>query len=196
MLRHAAHEPPFRRRSGARRETGIRPCRTWRRRTPGPLFDGFLIDGSSPVWMSHGDHVSRVAGGLPDCRSHGQRAGLRHPGCAPESYGVQFHPEVNHTPRGELLIDTFVRKICGCRGPGHRARFIDDAVARIRTQVGAEQVILATFRRSGLLGCRRPDPSRHRQSAHLRLRGQWTAPSRRGEKVMATFAQAFQGHPG
>ncbi|TWJ17745.1 glutamine-hydrolyzing GMP synthase [Geobacter argillaceus] len=109
---------------------------------PGPLFDGFFIEGKSPVWMSHGDHVSRVPAGFevvaetanaPVCAI--QDAGRR-------LYGVQFHPEVNHTPRGELLIDTFVRKICGCTGqwtPGH---IIEDAVARIRRQVGSERVIL------------------------------------------------------
>jgi GMP synthase (glutamine-hydrolysing) len=109
---------------------------------PGPLFDGFFVEGKSPVWMSHGDHVSRVPAGFevvaetanaPVCAI--QDAGRR-------LYGVQFHPEVNHTPRGELLIDTFVRKICGCTGqwtPGH---IIEDAVARIRRQVGSERVIL------------------------------------------------------
>jgi GMP synthase (glutamine-hydrolysing) len=57
-------------------------------------------------------------------------------------YGVQFHPEVNHTPRGELLIDTFVRKICGCSGRWTPGRIIEDAVVRIRTQVGSDRVIL------------------------------------------------------
>ena len=54
----------------------------------------------------------------------------------------EFHPEVNHTPRGELLIDTFVRKICSCSGAWTPGKIIDDAVARIREQVGSEQVIL------------------------------------------------------
>ena len=109
---------------------------------PGPLFDGFFVDGKSPVWMSHGDHVSRVPAGFQVVAGTDNA-----PVCAIQDvsrslYGVQFHPEVNHTPRGELLIDTFVRKICGCTGqwtPGH---IIDDAVARIRHQVGTDRVIL------------------------------------------------------
>ncbi len=109
---------------------------------PGPLFDGFFVEGKSPVWMSHGDHVSRVPAGFEVVAETANA-----PVCAIQDvgrrlYGVQFHPEVNHTPRGELLIDTFVRKICGCTGqwtPGH---IIEDAVARIRRQVGSEQVIL------------------------------------------------------
>jgi GMP synthase (glutamine-hydrolysing) len=109
---------------------------------PGPLFDGFFIEGKSPVWMSHGDHVARVPAGFEVVA-----ATENAPVCAIQDvvrklYGVQFHPEVNHTPRGELLIDTFVRKICGCTGqwtPGH---IIEDAVARIRRQVGTQRVIL------------------------------------------------------
>ena len=110
--------------------------------TPGPLFDGFFVEGHSPVWMSHGDHVEVVPPGFQVVA-----ATANAPVCAIQDadrnlFGVQFHPEVNHTPRGELLIDTFVRKICRCTGqwtPGH---IIDDAVARIRAQVGGEQVIL------------------------------------------------------
>jgi GMP synthase (glutamine-hydrolysing) len=109
---------------------------------PGPLFESFFLDGKSPVWMSHGDHVKKVPATFEVVASSANA-----PVCAIQDisrslYGVQFHPEVNHTPRGELLIDTFVRKICGCSGqwtPGH---IIDDAVARIRSQVGSDSVIL------------------------------------------------------
>ncbi len=109
---------------------------------PGPLFDGFFVDGKTPVWMSHGDHVQRVADGFEVIA-----ATFNAPVCGIQNiernlYGVQFHPEVNHTPHGEVLIDTFVRKICGCTGqwtPGH---IVDDAVTRIKQQVGDDHVIL------------------------------------------------------
>ncbi len=109
---------------------------------PGPLFDGFFTDRKSPVWMSHGDHVARVPSGF-DVVAATDNA----PVCAIQNvernlYGVQFHPEVNHTPRGELLIDTFVRKICGCSGLWTPGQIVEDAIARIREQVGAEEVIL------------------------------------------------------
>ncbi len=109
---------------------------------PGPLFDGFFVEGASPVWMSHGDHVARVPTGFEVVA-----ATANAPVCAIQEssrrlYGVQFHPEVNHTPRGEILIDTFVRKICGCSGRWTPGQIIDDAVARIREQVGGEEVIL------------------------------------------------------
>ncbi|AJF06912.1 glutamine-hydrolyzing GMP synthase [Geoalkalibacter subterraneus] len=109
---------------------------------PGPLFDGFFVEGKSPVWMSHGDHVERMPEGF-ETVARSDNA----PVCAIENaelklYGVQFHPEVSHTPRGEILIDTFVRKICGCTGQWTPGQIIDDAVARIREQVGHGQVIL------------------------------------------------------
>ena len=109
---------------------------------PGPLFDGFFVEGKSPVWMSHGDHVARVPAGFEVVAETANA-----PVCAIQDrvrslYGVQFHPEVNHTPRGELLIDTFVRKICGCSGRWTPGQIIEDAIARIRSQVGSERVIL------------------------------------------------------
>ncbi|MGE4578584.1 MAG: glutamine-hydrolyzing GMP synthase [Desulfuromonadales bacterium] len=109
---------------------------------PGPLFDGFFIEGSSPVWMSHGDHVSRLPAGFEVVASTDNAPVCAIQNAARQLYGVQFHPEVNHTPRGEILIDTFVRKICGCSGswtPGH---IIEDAISRIREQVGGDRVIL------------------------------------------------------
>lgn len=156
---------------------------------PGHLFDGFFVDGKSPVWMSHGDHVSRVPAGF-DVVAKTDNA----PVCAIQDvernlYGVQFHPEVNHTPRGEVLIDTFVRKICGCSGqwtPGH---IIEDAVSRIRTQVGSDRVIL------GLSGG--VDSSVAAALIHRAIGGQLTCVFvdngllrlGEGDQVMATFAE-------
>jgi len=103
---------------------------------PGPLFDGFFIEGKSPVWMSHGDHVEEIPAGFEVVAQTDNAPVAAIQNIGRNLYGVQFHPEVNHTPRGEILIDTFVRKICQCKGqwtPGH---IIDDAINRIRKQVG------------------------------------------------------------
>jgi GMP synthase (glutamine-hydrolysing) len=110
--------------------------------TPGPLFEGFFLDGKSPVWMSHGDHVARVPVGFEVVAGTDNA-----PVCAIQDvkrrlYGVQFHPEVNHTPRGEQLLDIFVRQICGCTGQWTPGNIIEDAVARIRHQIGSDRVIL------------------------------------------------------
>jgi GMP synthase (glutamine-hydrolysing) len=110
--------------------------------TPGPLFEGFFVEGKSPVWMSHGDHVARVPAGFEVVAATDNAPVCAIQDVARNLYGVQFHPEVNHTPRGEQLLDRFVRQICGCTGqwtPGH---IIEDAVIRIREQVGSDQVIL------------------------------------------------------
>ena len=109
---------------------------------PGPLFDGFFVDGSSPVWMSHGDHVSRVPAGFEVVAGTANA-----PVCAIQNvsrnlYGVQFHPEVNHTPRGEQFIDAFVRGVCGCSGQWTPGQIIEDSIERIRRQVGTDTVIL------------------------------------------------------
>ncbi|MHB8058562.1 MAG: glutamine-hydrolyzing GMP synthase [Desulfuromonadaceae bacterium] len=109
---------------------------------PGPLFDGFFVDGSSPVWMSHGDHVSRVPDGFEVVAGTANA-----PVCAIQNvsrnlYGVQFHPEVNHTPRGEQFIDAFVRGVCGCSGQWTPGQIIEDSIERIRRQVGSDTVIL------------------------------------------------------
>jgi GMP synthase (glutamine-hydrolysing) len=156
---------------------------------PGPLFDGFFVDGKSPVWMSHGDHVSRIPAGFETVAGT-----VNAPVCAIQDverklYGVQFHPEVNHTPRGEVLIDTFVRKICGCSGQWTPGRIIEDAVERIRRQVGGDRVIL------GLSGG--VDSSVAAALIHRAIGSQLTCVFvdngllrlAEGDQVMATFAE-------
>ncbi|MFZ4856282.1 MAG: glutamine-hydrolyzing GMP synthase [Desulfuromonadaceae bacterium] len=109
---------------------------------PGPLFDGFFVEGASPVWMSHGDHVARVPDGFEVVAGSANA-----PVCAIQNvsrnlYGVQFHPEVNHTPRGEQFIYTFVRGVCGCTGQWTAGQIIEDSIERIRTRIGTDTVIL------------------------------------------------------
>ncbi len=110
--------------------------------TPGPLFDGFFVEGKSPVWMSHGDHVEKVPGNFEVVAGTANAPVCAIQNVARNLYGVQFHPEVNHTPRGELFIDRFVRQICGCGGKWTPGQIIEDAVVRIRQQVGTDKVIL------------------------------------------------------
>jgi len=156
---------------------------------PGPLFDGFFVDGSSPVWMSHGDHVSRVPDGFEVVAETANA-----PVCAIQNvsrnlYGVQFHPEVNHTPRGEQFIDTFVRSVCGCGGQWTPGQIIEDSIERIRSQVGTDTVIL------GLSGG--VDSSVAAALIHRAIGDQLTCVFvdngllrlGEGDQVMATFAQ-------
>ncbi|MGY3942734.1 glutamine-hydrolyzing GMP synthase [Aeromonas tecta] len=94
------------------------------------------------VWMSHGDKVTEIPAGFTTIA---QTATCPHAAMACEEkkfYGVQFHPEVTHTRQGARLLEHFVKDICGCACLWTPATIIDDAVARIRAQVGDDEVIL------------------------------------------------------
>ncbi len=94
------------------------------------------------VWMSHGDKVSRLPEGFKVIASN---EACPIAGMADESrrfYAVQFHPEVTHTKQGRAIYTRFVHEICGCLGEWNMPKFVPEAVARIRQQVGREEVIL------------------------------------------------------
>lgn len=110
--------------------------------TPAPLFDGFFVQGKSDVWMSHGDHIAEMPEGFETVAQTDNAPIAAIQNAERNLYGVQFHPEVNHTPRGEQLIDAFVRKICGCSGQWTPGQIIEDAIKRIRRQVANDRVIL------------------------------------------------------
>ena len=98
--------------------------------------------GMLKVWMSHGDKVTTLPPGFklmastPSCPIAGMADEAR------GYYAVQFHPEVTHTVQGAALLARFVRDIAGCKGDWIMGNYIDEAVAKIRAQVGDEEVIL------------------------------------------------------
>ena len=108
-----------------------------------------LFQGLPPeldVWMSHGDHVTEVPPGfqvtaLTDDALNAMEDQSR------GIYGVQFHPEVAHTPLGAQVLRNFLFSVCGCRGDWSPEAVIEDQVARIRTQLGDEGRVV-----SGLSG--------------------------------------------
>ena len=103
----------------------------------GALFTGVLTDeqASIAVWMSHGDSVGQVPPGFaPVARSaSGTLAAMADGG---GHIGIQFHPEVRHTPQGGELLQNFLFNVCGCAPNWTPGAFIDEAVGRIREQVG------------------------------------------------------------
>ncbi len=104
-----------------------------------PLFADF--PEQSMVWMSHGDQVPGTTTDLITLARTATCpvAAVRHR--SQPWYGIQFHPEVTHTRDGRLLLKNFLYRICECRGDWKLENFVDEAVAKIRAQVGSHRVI-------------------------------------------------------
>jgi GMP synthase (glutamine-hydrolysing) len=109
------------------------------------LFAGVAPDGPGGlnVWMSHGDHITRMPPGF-EAIAHSANA----PVCAirhreKRIYGVQFHPEVVHTPKGPAILRNFLYRICGCTGGWSPSAFIGDAMENVRRTVGEGKVLCA-----------------------------------------------------
>ncbi len=94
------------------------------------------------VWMSHGDRVDQLPPGFV---AVGFTNSVPLAAMADESrhyYAVQFHPEVTHTLQGEKILERFVREICGCEARWSAGNIINDSIARVREQVGRDNVLL------------------------------------------------------
>ena len=103
-----------------------------------PLFKG--LPGEMDVWMSHGDHVIRVPEGI-HVTARTADALNAFEGLSGRIYGVQFHPEVAHTPFGKEILQNFIFRVCGASADWSPQSIIGEQVAKIRSLVGAEQVI-------------------------------------------------------
>ncbi len=106
-----------------------------------PLFHG--LPRRQPVWMSHGDRVDALPPGF-----HALARSENSPFAAiadetRQLYGLQFHPEVAHTPHGRQLLENFVLRICGCRQDWTPGNFIQETVQQIRESVGPEGYAVA-----------------------------------------------------
>ena len=105
------------------------------------LFKGISKKNIS-VWMSHGDHVSKLPNGFKSCgvTSNSPIAAFFHP--SKKIYGLQFHPEVTHTPQGKIILKNFVREISNCKGLWTSKNIISRAIDQIREEVGDQEVLL------------------------------------------------------
>ncbi len=103
------------------------------------LFDG--IADETEVWMSHGDQVTNIAADfLPlAITSTCPISAVRH--VTKPIYGLQFHPEVTHTPRGSKILANFVLKVCGCSASWRLGEFAAETVEDLRRRVGSRRVI-------------------------------------------------------
>jgi GMP synthase (glutamine-hydrolysing) len=93
-----------------------------------------------PVWMSHGDSVDKLPPGFRvlACTESNPVAAIAHP---KGLIGLQFHPEVTHTPQGKEILRNFLFQVCGCNAGWTPAAVIEEAVEQIREQIGGERVI-------------------------------------------------------
>jgi GMP synthase (glutamine-hydrolysing) len=106
------------------------------------LFDGVLEPGArEQVWMSHGDKIVDLPPGFRVVATSDASPFAAIADDARRIYGVQFHPEVAHTPRGQALLESFVRGIAGCHAEWSMAAFRQAATARVREHVGRGRVI-------------------------------------------------------
>ena len=104
------------------------------------LLSGWFEDGQEQVWMSHGDHVAALAPGFEVFGTSPNAPYAITADTTRRLYAVQFHPEVHHTPRGAKLYENFVR-LAGFTGDWTMGAYREEAIARIRAQVGDAKVI-------------------------------------------------------
>jgi len=103
------------------------------------LFEG--VDKSTMVWMSHGDRVDDLPDGFRRLAQSANcpTAAVVHD--ANRFYGIQFHPEVTHTPQGRTVLDNFLRKICGCTGDWSLRQFTQETIAQLKEDLGDSHVV-------------------------------------------------------
>lgn len=108
--------------------------------TSSPLFHG--LPRSLKVWNSHGDKMIKPPPGFRTIArtESSEYASVEHR--KRHLYGLQFHPEVVHTPRGQDILRNFVRRVCGCRGTWTMGHYISLAIEDIRRRVGKDRVVL------------------------------------------------------
>ncbi|MCB1649761.1 MAG: glutamine-hydrolyzing GMP synthase [Pseudomonadales bacterium] len=165
--------------------------------SPSALFEGIedrVMDSGLAqldVWMSHGDKVVKVPEGFTTIAATESAPIAAMSDESRRFYGIQFHPEVTHTAQGLRILERFVRQICGCEALWTSANIIEDAIARVREQVGSDHVLL------GLSGG--VDSSVVAALLHKAIGDQLTCVFvdngllrlHEGDQVMATFAKSM-----
>jgi GMP synthase (glutamine-hydrolysing) len=157
---------------------------------PGILFAG--LPETQPCWMSHRDTVYEAPPGFDALASSTQSPVAAFQSVERAIYGIQFHPEVVHTPFGQDVLTHFLRDVCGCEMTWSAASIVDEQIARIRAQVGDGKVIC------GLSGG--VDSSVAALLVHRAIGDQLTCVfvdhglmrKNEGEQVIATFRDQFE----
>ena len=109
-------------------------------RLDSPLFAG--LPETMAVWMSHGDKIEQIPRGFSTL-AYTENTPVAVMGNEQGIYGLQFHPEVIHTPEGKNILKNFIYRICCCRGNWTIGNFIEESICRMRERVGGGKVICA-----------------------------------------------------
>jgi GMP synthase (glutamine-hydrolysing) len=105
-----------------------------------PLFTD--LPSPTPVWMSHGDRIEDMPPGFRSL-AYTENSPVAVMGTDDRIFGLQFHPEVAHTPYGKTILKNFAYRVCRCQGNWTMGNFINESLAKIRDQVGSGRVICA-----------------------------------------------------
>jgi GMP synthase (glutamine-hydrolysing) len=106
------------------------------------LFDGVAKNGQFQVWMSHGDKLKNLPSGFSVIGSSDNSPFAAIANESKKQYGIQFHPEVTHTPQGGKLLRNFVVKICGCETKWTMTNLVQQMMYNIKKQVGEDGVVI------------------------------------------------------
>jgi GMP synthase (glutamine-hydrolysing) len=107
----------------------------------GDLFRGFTIQAEETVWMSHGDRIDRMPEGFIRLASSGSSPLAAMADGGRRIFGVQFHPEVAHTPKGFKILKNFLFGICGCRPLWTMRSFVERTTQSLKERIGNDRVI-------------------------------------------------------
>jgi len=123
---------------GVKREYGLAILH--QNSTNTPLFSG--LPSEIPVWMSHCDRIEEMPPGFASL-AYTENSPVAAMGNEYGIIGLQFHPEVAHTPQGKAILQNFLYKICGCSGNWTPGSFVTESIERIKEQVGKGRVVCA-----------------------------------------------------
>jgi len=105
------------------------------------LFLGFELQDEERAWMSHGDRIDRMPDGFSLLAGSGNSPFAAMADVGRRIFGVQFHPEVAHTPKGHNILKNFLFKICGCRPLWNMRSFVERTIMKLKDEIGDNRVI-------------------------------------------------------
>jgi GMP synthase (glutamine-hydrolysing) len=105
------------------------------------LFQGFTLQDEEMAWMSHGDRIDRMPDGFSLLAGSVNSPFAAMADTGRRIFGVQFHPEVAHTPKGHKILKNFLFKICGCRPLWNMRSFVERTIMKLREEIGDDRII-------------------------------------------------------